>query len=74
MVKFELQPGLILQNQYKFIYDTLEESVLCGFSWFPVKELSQKLKQKSMKDAETKLNEYQREYQVSGISFYCFVT
>ncbi|XP_029343535.1 receptor-type tyrosine-protein phosphatase kappa isoform X1 [Acyrthosiphon pisum] len=50
-------------NQYKFIYDTLEEFVLCGFSWFPVKELSQKLKQKSMKDIETKLNEYQREYQ-----------
>ncbi|XP_060876919.1 receptor-type tyrosine-protein phosphatase kappa isoform X4 [Metopolophium dirhodum] len=50
-------------NQYKFIYDTLEEFVLCGFSWFPVKELSQKLKLKSMKDIETKLNEYQREYQ-----------
>ncbi|XP_054277907.1 receptor-type tyrosine-protein phosphatase kappa-like [Macrosteles quadrilineatus] len=50
-------------EQYKFIYDTLEEYVVCGVSWFPVKELSQRLKQKSMKDPVTKLNEYQREYQ-----------
>ncbi|XP_046662944.1 receptor-type tyrosine-protein phosphatase kappa-like [Homalodisca vitripennis] len=50
-------------DQYKFVYDTLEEFVVCGVSWFPVKELSQRLKQKSMKDPVTKLNEYQREYQ-----------
>ena len=42
--------------------DTLEEYVVCGNSFFPVKDLSQKLKQKSIKDAVTKLNEYQREY------------
>ncbi|XP_022184512.1 receptor-type tyrosine-protein phosphatase kappa isoform X2 [Nilaparvata lugens] len=50
-------------EQYKFVYDTLEEFVVCGTSWFPVKELSQRLKQKSMKDPVTKLNEYQKEYQ-----------
>lgn len=49
-------------EQYKFVYDTLEEYVVCGNSFFPVKELSQKLKQKSVKDAATKLNEYQKEY------------
>lgn len=49
-------------EQYKFIYDTLEEHVTCGNSWFPVNELSQRLKQKSQKDPVTKLNEYQREY------------
>lgn len=49
-------------EQYKFVYDTLEEYVVCGNSFFPVKELSQKLKQKSVKDAGTKLNEYQKEY------------
>jgi hypothetical protein len=54
----------IQQDQYKFVYDTLEEFVICGTSWFPVKELSQRLKQKSMKNVITKMNEYQREYQV----------
>lgn len=52
-----------LQDQYKFVYDTLEEFVICGASWFPVSELSQRLKQKSVKNPITKINEYQREYQ-----------
>ncbi|XP_018368860.1 PREDICTED: receptor-type tyrosine-protein phosphatase kappa [Trachymyrmex cornetzi] len=50
-------------EQYKFVYDTLEEFVVCGTSWFPVAELSQRLKQKSIKNPITKMNEYQREYQ-----------
>ena len=37
-------------EQYKFVYDTLEEFIVCGNSFFPVKELSQKLKLKSAKD------------------------
>ncbi|XP_017775215.1 PREDICTED: receptor-type tyrosine-protein phosphatase kappa isoform X2 [Nicrophorus vespilloides] len=49
-------------EQYKFIYDTLEEYITCGNSWFPVNELSQRLKQKSQKNIVTKINEYQREY------------
>ncbi|KAK9700787.1 Protein-tyrosine phosphatase [Popillia japonica] len=49
-------------EQYKFIYDTLEEYVACGISWFPVSELSQRLKQKSQKNTTSKMNEYQREY------------
>ncbi|KAG5874202.1 hypothetical protein JTB14_036911 [Gonioctena quinquepunctata] len=49
-------------EQYKFIYDILEEHITCGNSWFPVSELSQRLKQKSTKSAVSKLNEYQREY------------
>ncbi|CAG9564150.1 unnamed protein product [Danaus chrysippus] len=51
------------EEQYKFVYDTLEEHVVCGVSWFPVSELSQRLKQKSQRDPVTKLNEYQKEYQ-----------
>ncbi|XP_050352250.1 receptor-type tyrosine-protein phosphatase kappa [Nymphalis io] len=51
------------EEQYKFVYDTLEEQVVCGVSWFPVSELSQRLKQKSQRDPVTKLNEYQKEYQ-----------
>ncbi|XP_063226218.1 receptor-type tyrosine-protein phosphatase kappa [Bacillus rossius redtenbacheri] len=49
-------------DQYKFVYDTLEEFVICGTSWFPVKELSQRLKQKSVKNPLTKISEYQNEY------------
>lgn len=52
-----------MQEQYRFVYDTLEEFVVCGISWFPVSELSQRLKQKSVKNPITKMNEYQREYQ-----------
>lgn len=37
--------------------------MVCGTSWFPVSELSQRLKQKSVKNPLTKVNEYQREYQ-----------
>lgn len=35
---------------------------MCENSWFPVNELSQRLKQKSAKNPTTKMNEYQREY------------
>jgi len=49
-------------EQYKFVYDTLEETINCGFSWFPVSELSTRLKQKSIKSSATKLNEYQKEF------------
>jgi len=49
-------------EQYKFVYDTLEENIQCGFSWFPVSELSFRLKQKSIKDSSSKLNEYQKEF------------
>lgn len=37
--------------------------MVCGVSWFPVSELSQRLKQKSQRDPVSKLNEYQKEYQ-----------
>lgn len=53
---------IYFQEQYKFVYDTLEEHIVCGNSWFPVSRLSECLKQKSVKDAVTKINEYQREY------------
>lgn len=50
------------QDQYKFVYDTLEEHIICGKTWFPVSELSERLKAKATKDPATKMNEYQREY------------
>ncbi|XP_055690657.1 receptor-type tyrosine-protein phosphatase kappa [Lutzomyia longipalpis] len=49
-------------DQYKFVYDTLEEYLCCGNSWFPVSKLSEKLKEKSIKNPVTKINEYQAEY------------
>lgn len=49
-------------EQYKFVYDTIEESMFCGKTWFKVGELHQKLKQKSQRNVITKKNEYQLEY------------
>lgn len=59
----------VLQEQYKCVYDTLEEYVICGTSFFYVHQLSERLKQKSLKErtaSSKKLqNEYEREYCVS---------
>lgn len=49
-------------EQYKFIYDTIEEALFCGKTWFPVSELHKRLKHKSQRNPLTKKNEYQREY------------
>lgn len=49
-------------DQYKFIYEVLEEAHKSGKTWFPVSELQVKMKFKSIKDPVTKINEYQREY------------
>ncbi len=57
---------IFLKDQLKFVYDTLEEFVICRKTWFPVSELSQILKAKSMKDPHTKINEYQREFLVKN--------
>ena len=53
-----------LQEQLKFVYDTLEEFVLCGHTYFPAKEISQRLKEKSVRPAGCKHNEYERQYAV----------
>lgn len=44
------------------MYDTLEEHIKCGKTWFPVAELSERLKSKARKDPISKMNEYQKEY------------
>ncbi|XP_037044078.1 receptor-type tyrosine-protein phosphatase kappa isoform X2 [Bradysia coprophila] len=49
-------------DQYKFVYDTLEEHIVCGKTWFSVSELSERLKAKAAKDPVTKMNQYQKEY------------
>lgn len=56
---------LLIENldQYKFVYDVLEESLFCGKTWFNVSELHQKLKHKSHRNATSKKNEYQIEYE-----------
>lgn len=50
------------KDQYKFVYDTLEEHIVCGKTWFSVSELSERLKAKASKDPVTKMNRYQEEY------------
>lgn len=56
---------LLIENveQYKFVYDTIDEASFCGKTWFPVSELHKQLKYKSQRNAQTKTNEYQREYE-----------
>ena len=55
----------LLQDQYKFIYDTLEEFVQCGYTYFPVKEISQALRDKSKKqEGGKRVNQYEKEYVV----------
>lgn len=56
---------LSLQEQYLYIYDTLDEALMCGKTWFSVTEIAHKFKQKSQKNPITRVNEYQREYTVS---------
>lgn len=57
---------MFLQEQFKFVYDTLEEFVMCGYSYFPVREISQRLKQRSARKPGSKQNEYEREYKVNS--------
>jgi hypothetical protein len=57
-----------LQEQLKFVYDTQEEFVLCGHTYFPAKEISQRLKEKSTRPPGSKHNEYEREYAVRFFS------
>ena len=61
------QPLCVFQEQYKCVYDTLEEYVVCGTSFFYVHQLSERLKQKSLKEKTSKKqqNDYEREYSVS---------
>ena len=54
----------LLQDQLKFVYDTLEEFIVCGYTYFPVKDLSHHLKQKSLRKPGRKNNDYEREYAV----------
>ena len=60
-------PWRVLQDQYKCVYDTLEDYVVCGTSFFYVHQLSERLKQKSHKERSSKKqqNEYEKEYSVS---------
>ena len=54
----------IVQDQYKFIYDTLEEYCRGIDSRFPVSELANKIKEKTVKDQKLKKNAYALEYAV----------
>ncbi|XP_077232336.1 uncharacterized protein LOC143868820 [Tasmannia lanceolata] len=50
-------------EQYKFVYETIEEALYCGKTWFPVTELHSQLKRKSRRNPLTKKNEYLKEYE-----------
>ncbi|CAG7697896.1 unnamed protein product, partial [Allacma fusca] len=46
--------------QLKYIYEALEEYLICQHTWFPVNELSQRIQ----KYSEPKCDEFKREYQL----------
>lgn len=50
-------------DQYKFVYECLEEAHKSGKTSFPVSQLAVKMKFKSICDPVTKINEYQREFE-----------
>merc|ERR1711872_748302 len=54
--------GVETQEQYKFIYDTLEEYCRGIDSRFPVSDLANKIKEKTLKDKKIKKNAYASEY------------
>ena len=60
-----------IQDQYKFIYDTLEEYCRGIDSRFPVSELANKIKEKTVKDQKLKKNAYALEYAVRGLHAFC---
>ena len=53
-----------LQNQYKFVFDTLLEYTRGIDSRFAVSELANKIKERGVKDKKTKKNVYQMEFEV----------
>merc|ERR1712226_1581004 len=58
-----LRRGLVeTQDQYKFIYDSLEEYCRGIDSRFPVSDLANKIKEKTVKDKKIKKNAYAFEY------------
>jgi hypothetical protein len=61
-LNFEEKTGF--QEQYKFIYDTLEEYCRGIDSRFPVSELANQIKEKTLKDKKLKKNAYALEYTV----------
>ena len=64
MVKLRNIKVKFVQDQYKFIYDTLEEYCRGIDSRFPVAELANKIKEKTVKDKKLKKNVYALEYSV----------
>uniref|UniRef100_A0A0K2SYQ5 Receptor-type tyrosine-protein phosphatase kappa n=3 Tax=Lepeophtheirus salmonis TaxID=72036 RepID=A0A0K2SYQ5_LEPSM len=60
------RPGLVeTLEQFKFVYDTLEEFIVCGYTYFPVKEISATLKQKSDRSKQKRVKSssvYEKEY------------
>lgn len=60
----QMRRGLIDSvEQYKFVYECLEEAHKSGKTCFSVSDLAVKMRFKSIRDPLTKMNEYQREFE-----------
>ncbi len=56
-----------MKDQYRFVYEALLEYTRGIDSRFPVDELANKIKERSIKDKKTKKNAYQMEYLVRNV-------
>ena len=65
--------NVALQEQYKFVYDTLEEYIRCGITYSAVRELTDTLKQKSIRRDGGKFNTYEKEYMVGSRFKMCLI-
>lgn len=56
---------IFLKEQYRFVYETIEEWYICGKTWFHVNDIGLQMRHKSIKNRTTKRNEYQTEFEVN---------
>ena len=59
-----MQCILFFQQQYEFIYDTVALYVRCGVTVIPAEELSSSLLKLDVKEPDTNISGFQREFKV----------
>ena len=53
-----------LQEQYEFIYDTVAMYLMCGVTVVPARDLPSVVQKLSVKDQQSKINGFEKEYKV----------
>lgn len=61
-----LKSVFFLQAQYEFIYDTVSMYLQCGITVITARELPAVVQKLAVKDPQTRLNGFEREYKVKA--------